>query len=379
MLGDFNIPKAIEESLSGGRIIEVGDVTAEKGPLDVEESVLRVDGSVESGSTVTGGRSLVIEGSVLGEPGNPCRITAGEDVVITGSVENGIITARDIRIGENATDSKISAHRDVEIGIDLLQTRLVAGVYDRPKERLDDLRRKIMALDCQLGYADRQVAIEQKRMSKLIRTTGVALDAVVGGMVKEEGRQVVVDLDLFNEAMKGRSEEETDTALAEFYAKAVVGKLVKANRKYIAQNLTRRKVFMGVIDDLYKLFRLVRQRDRNTLEVYGMRGTIEDGLRWFNEQESRVWLGGTLHPGASITLIKALADLPGDEEVSLDVVRASIGLDDTPGATESGEEAADVNESPAPEAGLAHRVMLRLQDGRIVSEPIAETAEGVAA
>ncbi len=35
VLGDFDIPKAIEEILSIGRIMEVSDVDGESGPLDV--------------------------------------------------------------------------------------------------------------------------------------------------------------------------------------------------------------------------------------------------------------------------------------------------------------------------------------------------------
>lgn len=66
---------------------------------------------------------------------------------------------------------------------------------------------------------------------------------------------------MFYESLGEDPTARQEQALMEFFSRGVVGTLSRANRKYLANNLAREKVFLQLLKSLRELFGLVFERD----------------------------------------------------------------------------------------------------------------------
>ncbi len=87
------------------------------------------------------------------------------------------------------------------------------------------------------------------------------VDLRLGNILNPTSKQLEVDLQPFYKALGDRSEAETDKALQEFYLRGVVGVLTRNNKGYMAQNPSRHKIFLKMIEEFRGHLVVVRRED----------------------------------------------------------------------------------------------------------------------
>ena len=83
----------------------------------------------------------------------------------------------------------------------------------------------------------------------------------MGKVIRHRNGRLWVELTMFYESLGEDPTARQEQALMEFFSRGVVGTLSRANRKYLANNLAREKVFLQLLKSLRELFGLVFERD----------------------------------------------------------------------------------------------------------------------
>ncbi len=372
MLGDFDIQSAAQEILSAGRIVETETLTVDSGPLDAGDSNALVSGDVTAGAVVRGRQSLLVEGSLVGEADRPCRIEVEGDVVVIGEVRHARITGRGIWIGTKARHCRLTAQQDIEIGGDLFDARIVAGELDLGKRKIEERKQNLAKAQREREFIEQQLRIEERRVDKLLKVTRVVLDFSIGQIVQRKRNRVKVDLRPFYKVVGEKTEEEIDRALLEFFAKAVVGLLTKANRGYIGGSPNRQKVFRSVVRSLHDLFFLTRKSDRQSNQIAPGEAELNALIDALSNQTSAVYVRGAVLPDIDLQFVLPDVEWLEEGEVSIGMQTARLTL--RPGADADQREVIrldtsgeDTVLSPNPEE--LQGISIRVHEGRVVWEP----------
>ena len=234
--------------------------------VDSGDADLLIRENVSGPVLVKGKGSVLIEGNLVAEPGALCRVEVAGEAVIMGDVSNAAVTAERVFVRGDASAVHITAGEIIRIGGDLKSSRLTVGNYDENRRRIDRCGVVIERAREAAGGIGRRVDHEEKRMDKACKALRVPLDFNVGSVVQHAEGRVRVDLNNFYRSVEGK-DAKPEIALAEFFAKGVVGVVARTNRKYLLNYPAREKVFMQLLKSLRELLEIVMERDRLVDEV----------------------------------------------------------------------------------------------------------------
>lgn len=370
MLGDFDIDAAAKEILSE-RVVESEGLSQESPTLDGGNSNMLVDGNVAAGATVKGLQSLLVKGSLIGSERWPCRIEVLGDVVVMGDVKYAQVACRNLRVGAEARDCRLSARAGVEIGENLTNARIVIGEFEPERQAILELRQEIRQVEQRTEYTRRQLALEQKRVHRQFVATQFSLDFSAGQILHQRRNQVVIDLRPFYKVVGDRNEAEIDQTLRGFFAKAVVGLLTRTNRHLIRQNPNRQKIFKSVIRDLHDLVFLTRDCDKQSSTLSDDESRLEELMDALNDQMRPAYVRGTVVPDVDMQFVLPHAARAEDGGVEINMETAKLSIRPGEGSDERdvtdtdtfGEESVET----APDEDL-RGLLVRVCDGRVTRE-----------
>ena len=301
----FDTRPFVDDFRGAGRITELGAVAAEASGsyFDGEDWNVLVLGDLADMGLLKCQRSVLIDGDVIGDIDTPCRIEVSGDAIITGRVSNAHVTAENVRIGQGASDSSITAGCDVAIGGNFDGGRIVAGNYDNARRRIEFCRSVLERAGESAESLERRVGHDERRMDKACRTLRIPLDFNVGKIVRHAEGRVSVDLRSFYRSIEDRREAQVETALTEFFAKGVVGVVARANRKYLVDFPAREKVFMQLVRSLRELFLLVAERDRSLQALSAAERELESLSASLTGRQPQVAVAGRVAPLSEIEFI----------------------------------------------------------------------------
>ena len=301
----FDIQPRVDDFLRAGRITELVAAAGEGpgGYFEGEDWNVLVRGDRADMARLKSQRSLLVDGDVIGDADAPCRIEVMGDAIITGRVSNAQVTAENVRISRGASDCSITAGCDVAIGGNFDGGRIIAGNYDNAKKRIESCRSALERARESAASLERRVGHDERRMDKACRTLRIPLDFNVGRIITHAEGRVSVDLTSFYRSLEERSEAQLETALAEFFAKGVVGVVSRTNRKYLVDFPAREKVFMQLLRSLRELFLLVAERDRTLRSLEAAERELEALSANLTGRQPRVAVAGRVAPLTEIEFI----------------------------------------------------------------------------
>ena len=353
--------------LSGGPVIEMDTLTRDSGALGAGEETVHIRGDVMAGAVVRGAGHLVVEGSVIGRSDGLCRIDMDGEVVIFGNVRQAHIKARRICVGKGASRCGLTTDTDLQVGDDLVETIVAAGGMNNLRTQTQALKQKLARTEEERIYIQKQVKLDQKRVASLFDATRISFDFNIGEIIRRSGNRLEVDLAPFYRTVGDKSPEEMDRALLEFFAKAVVGLLTRANVGFIVAGPNNRKVFFTLVRKVHDLFFLTRKLDKQISGIETDRANFSNMLEALSRHRSKVTVGGSLQP--EINLKFYITDTEDDE--------LAVGGHSTELTLRSGvrREVVRVNDEGESlvgnlETGPLEGLNFSVDDGWVVWEPI---------
>lgn len=294
--------------------------------FDAEDRDALVRGAVAGAIRLRGRRSLLIQGEVAGTPMTPCRIEAGGDVLIMGGARHAHISARNIYVGGQAQDCRLSAAGDVQCGGDLQGGQAEVGVYQLGQDQIEGLRSRIDRSREERERLDRLVSQEEKRLDRACKTTMVPLNFNAGRIVRQEADRISIDLRAFYQSLGKLPEAKLTAALDEFLAKGIIGLLARANQRYLSENPTRQKVFLQLLRQLRELFLLVTRRDRTLHLLEELAEEIDQLVGRICAPHCRIWVRGQVHTGAALHFVLPRAQDQGDRRFTFSHTAALLQI-----------------------------------------------------
>lgn len=370
--------------LGRGRIMELDAVAVDSpvGSFDGGDWDILVQGHLVGMRRVKGQRAMVVQGDLLGEEDSYCRVEVAGDVIVTGRIEWAQVIAANILVGESVTHSQLTADSRIRIAHNIDNVDIVAGNFDVVRKQIEACSARIKHARVRAESLGRRVTQDEKRMAKACRALRTPLDFNVGRIVSHADGRVSVDLTSFYESLAERREDQLELALAEFFAKGIVGVVARTNRKYLVDYPSREKVFMQLLRSLRELFLVVVDRDRTVRALKAAETELEILLAGLEVRQPQVEVGGRIAPHVEMEFIlprvvrlpDAGIDFGVPETAALSVhLGASfgeleIGLRDTAGARR------------AKDAAQLQGVLVHLDDdGRIRWKTVISSKEAEAA
>lgn len=251
---------AVSAGILSSGCLEVDMVTQEA--FDGGGQSVLVRGDVTEGGSVYNVRALIVEGDVLGRADVPCTLKSNGPVVVMGAVRFAHIRAQALYLGKGVRQCRLVADEELCVQGDAIDVEAHIGDRERLGRDIDAYRRDLVQ-----GKEDRELLLqrirfEKKRLNQLLQATGIVFNLNIGHIVRQEPDGLVINLTPFYNAIQGRSEDEIDQALKEFFVKAILGLLTRVNRRYIAEGQGHRQRFATVIQKLQDLLLLTRDYDK---------------------------------------------------------------------------------------------------------------------
>ncbi len=271
------IQSASDAILREGRLTEL-PVISPDAPLSVfdgDDRDILVQDDLAFVHIVRSERSVLVQGSVRGTLEHPVRIEAKGDIVVFGSIHHAQLSARRVLVGGHSCHCQVTAAHQAAFGGTLETGRIIAGDYEDDRRRIESCRLTMEQVYTQTESVARRVTAEEKRLDKTCRALRIPLDFNVGRLVQHANGRVCVDLRSFYGSLEGRTDEQLELALAEFFAKGVIGVITRTNRKYLVNYPAREKVFMQLVKSLRELFEAVFERDRLRRRVDWLASRLE--------------------------------------------------------------------------------------------------------
>ena len=303
MASIFDINVVEGDLLADGQTIDFKGLNTTNHTFDTGDQNGHLLDDMPGGTSVNGGRSLVIDGSLNGVENNPCRIQLSGDLLVKGNVFNAHIKCSALYVDGDIQDSRVSAAGDVYIGGELMDSQLALGDYSDRKNTIDNLHRDFAKKREERESLDRQIRQEEKRVDRSCKATLIPLNFNVSRIISHENNQVRINLTSFYSSLGEQSESQRKTALVQFFAKGVVGYLARANRKYISDNPAREKVFLQLLKHLRELFLLVAERDFIALHQEQDAQAMNELVQSIRRQNRMLHIEGGIHPNSTLRFI----------------------------------------------------------------------------
>ena len=308
MPNPFSIQPAVDAVVGLGRLTEMSlSASDAAAPVyDGEDWNVLVQRDLTSVARVKGKGAILVHGSVLGDDDAPCHIDIDGDAVICGDVRDTKICAANIYVGGVVSGSELTAAGEVRIGSDVTGGRITVGDYELERKNLETCRMLVEHSRQQAESLVRRAGQDGKRMDKSCRALRIPLDFSVGRIVQHSEGKVSVDLSSLYQSFDAReSDREVDlsVALAEFFAKGIVGVIARTNRKYLIDYPAREKVFMQLLKSLRELFNAVLERDEMQKRLSAAETELENLRAALSDRESSIAVGGRLAPQTEMEFI----------------------------------------------------------------------------
>jgi hypothetical protein len=263
------------------------------------------------------------------------------------------------------------ARSDIRLASDVADTSLVVGDLSLVARQVQALKEGIRRGAENCAFLNRQLAIEERRVGKLLQRSTFAPDVPESQVLSQGKDGLRIDLAPLYQAMAEKSEEETDQALTEFFTKGVIGVLARLNRSRIEGKPGRQRMFLKLSHNLHALFLQTRERDRAQTHLAALRESFEQAATEIAEHHGELHVAGELLPGTDLTAPQAVVKRQHNAEVVVESVSARMVV--RPGADDDHLELALTNtrgseSDQTVEALNLQATSFRLQDGRITWE-----------
>ena len=356
---------AMGEIKAAADLVETCDLAPARDSLDIGTGNAVIDDDVPAGFAVFGQGSLLIQGDLHGVEDRPCLIEVDGDVVVTGTAWHAWIFADNIYLGGAVRDCRLTAAGHIRVGGDAQAVRLTAGACQDQLHRIQKLQGRLAPALNELFILERRLPLEEARMHRQCQATSIPLDFSMGQFIQHADSAVRIDLSTFFASIGENQGKQLDLALAEFFAKGIIGVVARTNRKYLV-NQAREIVFMRLLKSLRELYMMTAQKERLTAQVERYRTELGYLQAQLEEGERTICIGGDCD--ASCELEFHRPEIKGAEDGYLSYSERIIGLFLRPGPNISywelcvqGATGGDVVHQVPDSRGL----VLRLQEGEV--------------
>ena len=150
-----------------------------------------------------------------------------------------IFEAERFFLGDSVSESNLIAEDEIHVVGNVLNMVAEIGNAEALGGEMDTLREVIRAGRGKKAELLQQIQKKRQQLDKLLQATGITFNLNIGQIIKHMDRGLVINLASFYNALQGRTENEIDQALREFFAKAVLGVLQPKPRfwGYLAENV----------------------------------------------------------------------------------------------------------------------------------------------
>ncbi|MBT4139033.1 MAG: hypothetical protein HOE48_14030, partial [Candidatus Latescibacteria bacterium] len=189
-----------------------------------------------------------------------------------------------------------------EIHGNVKKTQFHLGVPTTRAETILARSRNLQELKSTQGDLKQQVESARRSLDKLLKVTGVVFNLNLGRIVRQSEVGLQIDLSSFYKALPGRSAAEVDTALRQFFAKAVMGLLTRLNRDYIASGRGHQVRFKSVVAKLQDLVLKSREYDKCVHLFLDDTEHIVAFCERYALDKSKVSIGGAIQDSCEVTI-----------------------------------------------------------------------------
>ena len=290
----------------------------------IGEELIR--GNITGNSTIRGPNSLLVQGSIVGTVHEPCKVEIDGDLTVSGSILYADIRARCVQVGASAKDSSILATRKIEIKGDASDVKATLSTFETKQHKLDELQSGISRAKRELVSLRHTCEQSGRGLSKRSRSSRAGINLNIGGLLRERRGCVEVDLSVVYDALKDRTVQELEVALALFFTRGVIGFLTKSNRGFISRGLLQEKNFLRVITGLTTLFAQTRAADRKAEEIEKSERQFDELIDELSVDESELSIEGRLQPNINVEFLLPSARMgpTGKLEVKCDSASWSV-------------------------------------------------------
>lgn len=299
----------LAELLDGSQItMDADDI---KEDVDGAGKVFVCKGDLPQGSSIRGARAVVIDGNLIGHPNTLAEIFSQETVVVLGSVQRAHIKAQKLVVLKSVTDSIIRANKTVDVVEDLGNSQISMGASRDELDALTERFATLRSLLPQHEVLSQEVEAARRSLSRLLQVTGVVFNLNIGKIVQQDEGGLKINLTTFYEAVAGRSLDEVDKALRQFFAKAVLGLLTRLNKDYIASGRGHQERFKKVVLKLQDLVLKCREYDKFVEQNHSETAQVEALCEKFKIELPSLAVKGALLPSLE-TIIRGVEDKSED-------------------------------------------------------------------
>lgn len=312
----------LAELLDGSQItMQAADI---KEDVDGAGKVFVCKGDLPQGSSIRGARAVVVDGNVIGHPNTLAEIFCHETVVVLGSVQRAHIRAQQLVVSKSVSDSIIRVNSSVEIAEDLENSQISMGASSDELDVLTGRFTTLRTLSSQHDVLSQEVEAARRSLSRLLQVTGVVFNLNIGKIVQQDEGGLIIDLATFYEAVEGRSVDEVDKALRQFFAKAVLGLLTRLNKDYIASGRGHQDRFKKVVLKLQDLVLKCREYDKFVDQNHSETAQVEALCEQFKVEIPSLFVKGALLPSLE-TIIRGVEE-KNEENLQLREFRFELEL-----------------------------------------------------
>ncbi|MFT5090186.1 MAG: CheY-like chemotaxis protein [Candidatus Latescibacterota bacterium] len=291
---------AIAEVLASKGLMLINDLSKDRGQIRANTSNVLIRGRSIGKHHIQTTGAVIVDTSIDGGIGKPCRIEATGDVIITGSASNLHVTARSIHIGGQARFCRCESLRNTVVEGDLVETHVILGDLGSCKSQINHFDSHLRHMIDQRETFNRQIARDANQLHKACKSARFNLSLTVGRMIQHDGQGLEIDLGFFYEQITKTKEEEIQAALIEFFNRGIIGVLSRTNRTYFTDSPARERLFIKTLSDLRKLVLTVRKRDILALSIDDELEQARTLINHLEDPRRHLSAHGRLSPNSSI-------------------------------------------------------------------------------
>ena len=299
----FDIQPAVHALIQGTDVVKSRGLPPGTNRFDAGDSNGIFEGTVPAGATLSGEESLLVDGNAVGTAGSACSLHATRSLLVTGDMRHARVSAGSLHVAGNVRNAQIQVSGKVVVGGDMRRSHLMLGAFEASKRRIDEHRHDISRMQEQRAGLDRSINQDEKRLDRSCKATRVPLNFNVSRIVIQEQQRIRVNLSTVYSSIGDKPPDKLKKALDVFFTKGIIGFLAKTNRKYIAGNPAREKVFMQLLKALRGLVLQVFERDQIIARIQQHQTQIDLLIDALQNQHPELHVGGDLGPENRIEFV----------------------------------------------------------------------------
>ena len=322
----IDIEFAIAEVLASDGLLLINDLPAERGQIRAKDRNVLIRGHAIGKHHIQTTAAVIVDTSVDGGIGKPCRIEARGDVIITGSASNLHITARSIHLGGQTRYCHLESLRNTVVEGDLIETRIVLGNLGSSKTQISQFDAYLRNMIEQRETLNRQIDRDANHLHKTCKSASFNLNLAVGRMIQHDAHGLKIDLGFFYEKISKTKEEEIQAALSEFFNRGIIGVLGRTNRTYFATSPANERLFIKTLADLRQLVLLVRQRDVLAESIEGELAKASTLIDHLEDPRRHLCVHGSISPGSSVHFAQPQIKIAPNGSIGIENTQISLRI-----------------------------------------------------